>query len=1191
MATVAENNILNLRQLPDYQRYPRVRDSFDSIYRRQSVHYSDQIDFYDDDFSNAGRRGDKDFVEQILGQSVSDEQLLKLIEVSAAANQVEIIKHVLLRMNNREGKQHQFDTAAFIAAYRGKLESLTCLLDLDMVSSSATDASFGDSLMHIAAAQNHVKIIEEVYKREPALAKKLNKAGIPPFHVAVASGHQEVTEFLLEHTPCSPALIVSAKGNTALHCACQNNQDEIAEYLITQSTPDFLTARNKTGFLPVHFAATQGNLKLVGMLSEYMERLQHGGSGNSKGGSGWTPLHCAAEAGHVEVAEYYCSQPDFKPERCTNKNMISPLHSAAISGKRSVLEYLLNCGKFHPDMPSKDFGHSNSLHLAAYHGHIDCCQLLIDEYNLSITDTTDSGFTAVDLAAAAGNIIVVKYITETKGYSPRNDLSPLHLAAYYGKASVISWLLSTGNYDPNALMQCFVFNGIPSVTQPLHLAAARGHLECVQELIAHNDCDVNAKNSYGLSPLACATSQAISWELVKAGATCRPTDLAREHQFLRSLSAILPSVRLFVVGASEAGKSTLVKALQKEDRWFKGRFFPVERVEMHTSGVIPVNYESSAYGKVTIYDFAGHEEYYSSHEALLDKTSHSLPIFLIVVDLQNKKEELKRQITYWRGFIKQATCTSIVEPKIMVLGSHCDLLRQQEKSSKEAFLQDVCQTPWLIIDCRMPVSSSMTKLHRFLKEYCKEVKSSLHIHRHAPAFAAFLKHTVKIGCQQYYIEQSIDVYGLPMTDFKEEVEELLENLSNCGYILYLPDKINPGNSWIIFDQETILQGIHGYQTRAKALESELAVTGVITLKEMRELFSIPGCDLRLIIRYLVLMEFCHEIDSDEILKSLIKTTIKMDSRYFFFPDLVEAEAPPDMWLEDERMTCYSGFVFRCHSSEDFITPRFVQLLLLRIALDLSATEGKSNEEITLENFSPWKNGIYWASLGVETIVELTEGRRSLLVVCRSEERNKMDLVRHRTSVLEIVKEVMKRFPKLSKAVHQLVLHPHNCQPRPAHICDQQVKVYSFKNILQSLTIARRPVQQHVHRTYLERRGSNVAASQCHIDELLYFEPYSLVRRNQLTVISQWSGQISEQWLYENIATYNMSKWKEAATMLNIDEATIEEISAQQQSATSCFRNAIGEWLNDFDQPPIFDDFLSKLNKYSIFTEEDLKETN
>ena len=310
-------------------------------------------------------------------------------------------------------------------------------------------------------------LVEEVYKREPGLAKKLNKAGIAPLHVAVATGHQEASEYLIAHTPCSPALIVSAKGNTALHCACQNNQEAIAEYLITQSTPDFLTARNEKGFLPIHFSATQGNIRLVKLLSEYMERI--GVSGNSKGGPGnsWTPLHCAAEAGHVEVAKYYCSQPkiNFSPQHYNWTDTIfklvkvanfNPLHIAAINGRESVMKYLLQSGRFWPMMLCRDFGCSNSLHLAAYHGHLNCCQLLIDDYNLSPLDATDSGFTAIDLAAAAGNLAIVKYMTETKGYSSFGAVTPFEVAIYYGKVEVISWFLSTGRFQPQTTALDFV---------------------------------------------------------------------------------------------------------------------------------------------------------------------------------------------------------------------------------------------------------------------------------------------------------------------------------------------------------------------------------------------------------------------------------------------------------------------------------------------------------------------------------------------------------------------------------------------------------------------------------------------------------------------------------------------------------------------------------------------------------------
>ena len=572
---------LDLKGSTGEERYSHVREAFDSVHR--SKHYYCRDSCNDDDLDNACRRGNIGAVVQMLIQStaITDEKLQRLIEVSAAEDQKEIIKYVLQRVNNTGGKLklNQFSSAAFFAAYRGKLEGLTCLLDLGVVSNSVVDTSSGDSLLHVAAAQNEVKIVEEVYKRNTGLAKKLNKAGIPPLHVAVANGHQEVTECLLEHTPCSPALIVSAKGNTALHSACQNNQEAIAEFLITQSTPDFLIARNKRGFLPIHFAATQGNVKLVRVLSEYMDRL--GVSGNSKGGGGWTPLHCAAEAGHVEVAEYYCSLPNFKPEPCTkDENLLSPLHSAAINGKCSVLKCLLHSGKFHPDMISPTFFHSNSLHFAAYHGNIGCCQLLIDDYKLSPMDVTANGLTAIHLAAASSKLALVKYMIVTKGYSLptlsfKKSATPLHVAAYHGNAEIVSWLLSTGKCDPNVSIRF-------TQLTPLHLAALKEHIECVKVLGAHKVCNLDAKNMVGMTPLLCAPSEAICWELIKAGAT--PTfkmklsflsagtkvpeffAQTKKYRFLRSWSAILPSVRLFVVGASEAGKSTLVKALQEEDR-------------------------------------------------------------------------------------------------------------------------------------------------------------------------------------------------------------------------------------------------------------------------------------------------------------------------------------------------------------------------------------------------------------------------------------------------------------------------------------------------------------------------------------------------------------------------------------------------------------------------------------------------
>ena len=57
-------------------------------------------------------------------------------------------------------------------------------------------------------------------------------------------------------------------------------------------------------------------------------------------------------------------------------------------------------------------------------------------------------------------------------------------------------------------------------------------------------------------------------------------------------------------------------------------FTPIKKVsgvDEKTAGVIPYEFESMKYGKVTLYDFAGHPEYYSTHAALLQNSIETSP--------------------------------------------------------------------------------------------------------------------------------------------------------------------------------------------------------------------------------------------------------------------------------------------------------------------------------------------------------------------------------------------------------------------------------------------------------------------------------------------------------------------------------------------------------------------------------------
>ena len=101
-----------------------------------------------------------------------------------------------------------------------------------------------------------------------------------------------------------------------------------------------------------------------------------------------------------------------------------------------------------------------------------------------------------------------------------------------------------------------------------------------------------------------------------------------------------------------------------------------EKAEPFTAGIVPHHLESNEIGNIVLYDFAGHPEYYSSHEAVLENLMLRSPaVFIILIKLTDKLEDIEKQLQYWASFIQNVGCRVSKKSQVIVVGSHADKRR------------------------------------------------------------------------------------------------------------------------------------------------------------------------------------------------------------------------------------------------------------------------------------------------------------------------------------------------------------------------------------------------------------------------------------------------------------------------------------------------------------------------------------
>ena len=599
---------------------------------------------------------------------------------------------------------------------------------------------------------------------------------------------------------------------------------------------------------------------------------------------------------------------------------------------------------------------------------------------------------------------------------------------------------------------------------------SQGRVNVVTFLLELANCNPNCSDKGGSTPLSLSYKPEIIRELLRNGADPK-SDYERCSRILPSSCPTQPAesaVKVFVVGDPGAGKTTLTEAIKTQAKStglarIVNRVTKVTGIELKTAGVIPHEVESKRFGHVTLYDFAGHKEFYASHDSLVENSlsGTSAAVFLVVTDLRMSDKEFRESIIFWLNFIDNRCSSLENKPHIIIIGSHADEVKskeEKEKSSIVASLQSAMELPdfhfsgYVTMNCCYGKSSSMSDLRRCMEQSCAFLRSKV--------VSTFRSHCFFVYLIDKFRESTAVTLGEILDEVRKESEQQLLDLVPCstpdevfkvcqemnerGSVLFLKNETSTENSWIILDKAVLLTRVTGtvFAPEGFTQHRDLATsTGAVAFSKFATVF--PDLDPNMIVQFLCHLEFCQEITDPEILQLLQGDRYPSpmaSEKYFFFPNLISVEAQREgeeisngsvglgpVWEHDAQFGYHCGWLLQCSKPDQFLMAHFLQILLLRLAIAFAmvphAQEATSDLPTIQRKCRVWKNGIYWANrAGVEALVEVVDNSRRVTVMLRCLSGQEIDCIHLRSSIIRsIINAKRECCPKVATSEYFVLL--------------------------------------------------------------------------------------------------------------------------------------------------------------------------
>ena len=646
---------------------------------------------------------------------------------------------------------------------------------------------------------------------------------------------------------------------------------------------------------------------------------------------------------------------------------------------------------------------------AAIEGHNQVVEELI-RGGARVNVKNNAQQTALDYASWSGHWSVVKTLCAAGADTNVQGLwgeTPLMWAAVRGSDELVCELIRAGA-SVNVVTSSEWLGVAPGSTA-LHVAAEYNHIKC-GVLLVEAGADMTVRNKYSKSPLDLGSGDF--------------------QQTIRQAQSFSTKRIVAVIGNAEHGKSTLIAALQAEGKnifmRFANWFTQVEDIRQRTAGIEAVQFYSRKYGHTLFYDFAGQADYHGPHqsflEAILSKPGVSVTL-LLLVKVTDEEDTITQQIICWLQPLALTSTPST--PQVILVGSFLDRVKSKEEAAEKLLrcTQSVHELPFNIqgpclLDCRKPESEGINQICTLFQE-----AQPLWLNSDSLSYnlrwvlvqvqKAFSVPAITLHTFQAWLLENAELLSRNLPP----AVEVCRDLTAVGHALFLPNKLDPSQSWLILDLQAVLHNVYG--TLFSGSQGKVNQFGLLHCSQLAELF--PKLDPTMTQQVLISLNFCIQVDSRILREDLVKLTAGTEGEgWLYFPALVSAQ-PSDIFPKDADPHHLQWVCWQLRTEEKhLISAHLLQSIILRLAANHVFTHKLSSARQRC--CSVWINGLSWMSItGVEVAVQISDSS-----VVQVVGRSKAGPDRLSQYVSTIVRDVIKTTTQLSPKLKatSYIVHPY-----------------------------------------------------------------------------------------------------------------------------------------------------------------------